>query len=611
MKAIDLLKYLEKADPAYVEEASDYQIRLLRKRQRRTRAALAACLALVVLAGVVCAKPVLYAWETRNLVTSWTDRAVSLGGSDDPKEDCPVYISAQMPDRKRFSADTPFTLSVGLGQASDYGYATLSVNAPGFEITDGDGNTATDRYVRTLSDFNGGDYGMLYAEGKTSGRITGCSYLEDFTFRFVGSEDTAWGSIQLSLLSRDGSSRMEDSVTVYYVLQNGVLRLTDKNPARGEQSMGAELEEVTEEGAVTLSKEDISVQVSLEYGVAVRGQSLNGIVEIHAFHVPTRKDYPTEGFTAELVCAETLRETDCSFFLKKPAQQNADGSTVIYLPRVPDDAPIGAYDLRITDPETGFVWVFENMVSVLPPDVHAYEDFVFEAFPLLDPLLQGGYWPSDGWEPYRLTENGEDATFLCRAELQYGSEEDGTYYSITIEESALSSHVPPDFIPADAPVGSYDLVVTHAVYGYTWRAEDFATIRENPDAERFGLSHDMEEKLTVSLSSGLVYTFTATVENRGDPFTVTETNDGGFRPEATLTQTSADGGNSENVSVLATLAVTGPYQEPYERTVHMGDVASQTYEILLTPDTPCGLYDLVLSYGDSVRVFADAVEVVP
>ena len=135
MKAIDLLKYLDKADPAYIEEASDYNLLLYRKRRKRTRTALAACLILVVLAGVFLTKPALYAWETRNTVTSWPSASISFPGFAS-KPSSSVYVSAEMPDQKRFSADTPFTLSIGLGQVSDYEYATLSVKAYGFEITD-------------------------------------------------------------------------------------------------------------------------------------------------------------------------------------------------------------------------------------------------------------------------------------------------------------------------------------------------------------------------------------------------------------------------------------------------------------------------------------------
>ena len=46
-------------------------------------------------------------------------------------------------------------------------------------------------------------------------------------------------------------------------------------------------------------------------------------------------------------------------------------------------------------------------------------------------------------------------------------------------------------------------------------------------------------------------------------------------------------------------------------TVNTGYVMSMPYTILITPDTPCGLYDLALSYGDCVQIFEDVVEVVP
>ena len=39
MKAMDLLKYLDKADPAYIEEASDFSLLLYRKGRKRTRTA--------------------------------------------------------------------------------------------------------------------------------------------------------------------------------------------------------------------------------------------------------------------------------------------------------------------------------------------------------------------------------------------------------------------------------------------------------------------------------------------------------------------------------------------------------------------------------------------
>lgn len=730
MKAMDLLKYLDKADPAYIEEASDYNLLLYRKGRKRTRVALAACLALVVLAGVFLTKPALYAWETRNTVTSWNDSLLGVSSKPSPS----VMVSAEMPDQKRFSADTPFTLSVGLGQVSDYEYATLSVKAYGFEITDKDGNTVTDRYVRTLSNFNSGDYGMVYRNGKPTSPVTGCQYFEDFTLRFVGSENTTgWGVIEFSLNSRTENGSMGDTVTVYYTIQNGALKLSDKNPVRdGSQngSLGAVLDDsatkpktvelshegynmtvtvtdpslirgeawqekidinvtlrgepcessdfmitlyprdfvtgevkrhtirlmlpitfssmhdvvipadvplgsydlvviwygsyaaseeerprwvfedfvtVTEPGTVTLSKEDFSIRVDMPSGALTLGQFLGDKCHITAFHIPTQKDYPSDGFTAELIYAESLRVEDFSFVIKKPLELDPNGDFVLALsPRVPMDAPIGAYDLRVTDPATGYVWVFENTALILPADIPAYEDFIFEADTTNRVIGQGDNWPG-GWDPFFLNLGDEDVAYQCRATLEYRTEQGGESYSIPLMESAVSSYVPPDFISVDAPAGEYDLVVTHELYGYTWRVENFIEIVENPEAERFGLYHDMGKKLTVSRSSGEAYPFTVTVENRGDPFTVTESPRSGFLPTADVFLWNESEGTGKGLGLL----VKWPIQEERERTVSTGETGSLSHEIHVESDTPCGLYDLIVSYGDCVQIFEDVVEVVP
>ena len=615
---------------------------------------------------------------------------------------------------------------------SDYEYATLSVKAHGFEITDKDGNTATDRYVRTLSSFNSGDYGVTYNDRH---KVTGCTYLEDFTLRFVGSENaTGWGVIEFSLQSRDESSTMGDSVTVYYTIQNGVLKLTHKNPVRdGSQngSLGAVLEEtdtvpnqaktvefsyggdnitvsvtdpflargeawqekikisgipmisdymvalypkdttegriirlmlpttfssledfvipadallgsydlvvtwygflagsgeppewvfedfvtVTEPGTVTLSKEDFSVQTALDPSVLYPGMVCADNFHLRVFHIPTQQSYSNDQFTAELIYAETLRKEDFSFPIMNPAYEKPEGSTSSWIPScyltiVPHDAPIGSYDLRVTDPTTGFVWVFENMAVVLPNNNPAYEDFVFESDPLGCPLEQGAYWPSGSWEPLSLTLHGEDMTPLCRIELEYRTEADGEAYSILLEESCFASYVPPAFVSVDAPAGWYDLVVTYAEYGYSWRCENYVEIIENPDAERYGLYHSMGEHLRVSLSANEVYTFVAKVENRSDPVAVTVTPQDHIAPEAWLTIAYPPADSGELFEIPLDLAST-PYFEPYEWTWQTGKTVSQIFEIMVTPDTPCGLYDLTLTYEDCTVTFKDVVEVVP
>ena len=617
MKAMDLLKYLDKADPAYVEEASDYNLLLYRKRRKRTRVALAATFLLVALAGVFLTTPALYAWETRNTVASWSEgNGFVYIGFGDSKPSSSVMISAEMPDRKKFSADTPFTLSVGLGQVSDYEYATLSVKAYGFEITDKDGNTVTDRYVRTLSDFDSEDYGVLYRDGKPSSPVTGCQYLEDFTFRFTGSENTTgWGVIEFSLQSRTENSSMGDYVTVYYTVQNGVLKLTHKSPVKGDQNgNGTMLQpEELEPGTVTLFKEDFSIRVDMPSGALTLGQFLGDKCHITAFHVPTQKDYPTDGFTAELIYAESLRVEDFSFVIKKPLELDPNGDFVLALsPRVPMDAPIGAYDLRVTDPATGFEWTYENVVTILPDErgIPAYEDLICDVTALRETTLAQG---EDFQSTIIITlwDNGTDQNFFCSAVLVY-AEDGGEACAITVKDSPFSSTASPTYIPVDAPVGDYDLIVTDARYGYSWRFNHFIEVIPNPYAQKYVFFTDIDiaDPLTVSRSSDETYTFSGGVENRGLPFTVTVTPQSGFVPTATLVYADAPADSGE-IYELPLRAVTGPEFEPYEVGIPTGTVSPQIFEIMVTPDTRCGLYDLTLTYGDCTVTFTGAVEVVP
>ena len=617
MKSIDLLKYLDKADPAYIEEASDYNLLLYRKGRKRTRTALAACLILVALAGVFLTKPALYAWETRNTVTSWPSASISFPGVAQ-KPSSPLFVSAEMPDRKRFSADTPFTLSIGLGQVSDYEYATLSVKAYGFEITDKDGNTVTDRYVRTFSDFNSGDYGVTHNDRH---KVTGCTYLEDFTFRFVGNtKSTGSYPITLSLQSRDESSTMGDSVTVWYTLQNGVLKLSDKNPVKGDQNGNGTMLQ-PEELEPGLHKQDFSVQAALDPSVLYPGMVCADNFHLRVFHIPTQQSYSNDQFTAELIYAETLRKEDFSFPIMNPAYEKPEGSTSSWIPpyyltSVPEDAPIGAYDLRVTDLETGFVWVFENMAWVLPkpdttdPDSGAfppYEDLSCAVTTDKYTFLQG----ESILNAFAITlvQYGEDVSFFCSAELVF-AEDGGEAYAITVQDSPFSSHLPASYIPVDAPVGGYDLIVTDQRYGYTWRFNHIVEIIANPDAPTFGLNTNIERKLTISRTSEVVYTFVAEVENLGMPITMTVTPQTEPCPAATLTFAEAPAYGGE-LFEIPLVSVSTPDYDPYEWTWQTGATVTRIFEIMVTPDTPCGLYDLTLTYEDCIVIFRDAVEVVP
>jgi hypothetical protein len=371
---------------------------------------------------------------------------------------------------------------------------------------------------------------------------------------------------------------------------------------------------VTEPGTVTLSKEDISIRIHMRQSALYPGILREDDFELRAFHIPTRKDSPTDGFTAELVYAETLRQEDYSFFIQKPAEQSADGLAYYFVPLVPEDAPIGSYDLRITDPATGFVWMFENMALVLPeppkedPDFGPpplYEDLICEAEAFKATLMQGEDF-KDAFD-FTLMQNGEDMSFFCKAELVYAGD-GGEVYAITVQDSPFSSHLPASYIPVDAPVGEYDLIITDERYGYTWLFNHIVEILPSDEKlDRFVFSTDMEGKLTVSRSSGDVFGFTATIRNRGKGFTMHITPEKRFEPEAVLVM-RVTGGESPEIPLRP---VPGPYFEPYDFFVHTDQPASRQFELTITPDTRCGLYDLILSYEDCTVTFEGVVEVVP
>jgi hypothetical protein len=370
-----------------------------------------------------------------------------------------------------------------------------------------------------------------------------------------------------------------------------------------------------------LHKQDFSVQAALDPSVLYPGMVCADNFHLRVFHIPTQQSYSNDQFTAELIYAETLRKEDFSFPIMNPAYEKPEGSTSSWIPpyyltSVPEDAPIGAYDLRVTDLETGFVWVFENMAWVLPkpdttdPDSGAfppYEDLTCEVTTEKDTFLQG----ENIRDAFAITlvQYGEDVSFFCSAELVYA--EDGVEgCTVTVKESPYSSVVSVPYIPENAPVGGYDLVVTDQRYGYTWRFNHIVEIVANPDAPKFGLNTNIEKKLTISRTSEVVYTFVAEVENLGIPITMIVTPQTEPCPAATLTFAEAPAYAGE-LFEIPLVSVSTPVYDPYEWTWQTGATVTRIFEIMVTPDTPCGLYDLTLTYEDCIVIFRDAVEIAP
>jgi hypothetical protein len=236
-----------------------------------------------------------------------------------------------------------------------------------------------------------------------------------------------------------------------------------------------------------------------------------------------------------------------------------------------------------------------------------YEDLICEAEAFKATLMQGEDF-KDAFD-FTLMQNGEDMSFFCKTELVYAGD-GGEVYAITVQDSPFSSHLPASYIPVDAPVGGYDLVVTDQRYGYTWRFNHIVEIVANPDAPKFGLNTNIEKKLTISRTSEVVYTFVAEVENLGMPITMIVTPQTEPCPAATLTFAEAPAYAGE-LFEIPLVSVSTPVYDPYEWTWQTGATVTRIFEIMVTPDTPCGLYDLTLTYEDCIVIFRDAVEIAP
>ena len=145
-------------------------------------------------------------------------------------------------------------------------------------------------------------------------------------------------------------------------------------------------------------------------------------------------------------------------------------------------------------------------------------------------------------------------------------------------------------------------MITEHRYGYTWRFGHAVEITENPDAPQYNFYTDIEDVLTVSRTSKTVYCFTAIVENRGSAFTVPSGLQ--FYPIATLT--GAD--PAANGILCKVVTMSGPMSG---ETVRTGQMGTCRYELVLTPNTACGLYDLTLSFSNNHYItIPQAVEVV-
>ena len=164
---------------------------------------------------------------------------------------------------------------------------------------------------------------------------------------------------------------MGDTVTVYYTIQNGVLKLTHKNPVRdGSQNggMGAVLDgSNTVPKTVELSHEGYHMTVTVTDPSLIRGEAWQDKIDINV----TLRGKPCESsdfmitlYPRDFVTGEVKRHT---IRLMLPITFSSMHDIVI-----PADVPLGSYDLVVTwygsntdDEENLPRWVFEHCPTSL------------------------------------------------------------------------------------------------------------------------------------------------------------------------------------------------------------------------------------------------------
>ena len=219
MTNMNLLQAMGHIDPGLIAEAAPDTAR----RKHATKpwikwASLAACLCLIIAIG---------AQVFPALITATTVVKPSKPSSD-------LAMVAKLPVIRLLDADEAFEVQVGYGDMTGvYQYATLEIHAPGFEITDAQGNVYKDQYARRIDDFANDKYKISSYD-----KIAESCYYEPFTLRYVGDGAKASGGISFwltTLQHGEPSTSKEENigpraelVNVYYEIKNGIMILTTK-----------------------------------------------------------------------------------------------------------------------------------------------------------------------------------------------------------------------------------------------------------------------------------------------------------------------------------------------------------------------------------------------
>ena len=264
-------------------------------------------------------------------------------------------------------------------------------------------------------------------------------------------------------------------------------------------------------------------------------------------------------------------------------------------------APIGAYDLVVTlydyEAEQPIRWHLEHFLTVVPPP---YEDYRVSA--TLSPNILKPGEPLDGklditvsWGQVVKSMGGWTAEMrLVGGDGDYSFTicDEQTWLDLFSSSSASQTvELHPDPIPADAPEGIYELVVSIENYGYTWKFPNFLLVWPEDKTLR------PDDGTAVSY-----HTCTATVDNPVVTY--------GDAPEVSIRVTRAGEACTDFAAYLVYRGDSEAKGEHPDRVPLFYDEARGCYSFLTEENMLTGDYDLAVVCPHEMTVIPSFVTVV-